>query len=513
MPRTVVAVACAAVTAVVVLDGCQGFKDAMTAHVDVVARAGSQELSVNRLASLIGTSKLPIEREFVNQVAQTWVDYQLLGHAAALGDSLSDTKTVDSALASVLDNARAKKWFEQISKAWVGGDSTNYAARYAEGQVLAARHILLAPPRGDTSAAQMDSLKRKATSLRARLTPANFADLAQKNSQDPGSARRGGDLGVFQRGQMVPAFEQTLLTLKPGDISQPVRTQFGWHIIYRPTYSEVKDQFARAVGSEAMQKGEAAYLAGLDSAAHLHLASNAATTIRAVAKSLDAHRTDRTSIATYSGGDLTAARLSRYVQLFPPPMRSQLQTAPDSVLPTFVRGVVRNEMVIHQADSAKISLDTAEMNAIRKNYEQVITAAWTQLGTDPKVLADSAKTPALRDRLAAAHIEEYLNKLLANGARYVDVPAPIDAALRAKYEAKVNEAGVDRAFARASEIRKSADSTRDAKAPPSAVPLPGAAPAAPQPSPSGTVPGSRSPAAAPGNGAKPAPAAPSAAKP
>jgi post-segregation antitoxin (ccd killing protein) len=496
MPRSAVILVCAAASAVGVLGACQGFKDAMTAHVDVVARAGPQQLTVDRLATLVGKSKIPVEREFVSQLAQVWVDYQLLGEAAAKDDSLNDAKTVDSALSGVMDNARAKKWFEQISKGWTGADSAQYPDRYARGEVLAARHILLAAPTGDTSAAKMDSLKRKAIALRAQLTPANFADLAQKNSQDPGSARRGGDLGAFQRGQMVPAFEQALVALKPGEISAPVRTQFGWHLIYRPPYAEVKDAVARTAGAHAVQTGESTYVAGLDSTSHLHVAKSGAATVRAVAKEPDQHRADRTSIATYAGGDLTAARLAKYVLLFPTQMRSQLQTAPDSLIPTFVRGVVRNEMVIHQADSAKVGLDTAELAGIRHSYEQVITNAWTQLGIDPKLLADSAKNSAQRERLAAAHVEEYLDKLLANAARYVDVPPPIDAALRSKYDAQINQAGLDRAFARATAVRKTADSTRAASQPSSAIPLPGSPP--PGAPPSGRARDTGSAAARPG---------------
>src|SRR6185437_13072395 len=102
---------------------------------------------------------------------------------------------------------------------------------------------------------------RRATALRAELTPANFSAMATKNSKDPGSAPHGGDLGAFQPGQMVAPFEQALVALKPGQISQPVRTQFGWHIIYRPTYAEAKANVDRALGSRTSQAGESAYVA------------------------------------------------------------------------------------------------------------------------------------------------------------------------------------------------------------------------------------------------------------
>ena len=244
----------------------------MTSHVDVVATAGSQELSAKRLGTLLGDSRLPVDHDVVRQVAQVWVDYQLLGMAAVADDSLNQPATVDSALWAMMANMRAKKWFDELAKTWVGADSLKYPAAYANGDYLAARHILLSPPRGDTTSATVDSLRRKAIALRAQATPANFAELAQKNSQDPGSARRGGDLGVFQKGQMVAAFEQALVALKPGQISQPVHTQFGWHIIYRPTYDEVKAEIAHSAGAQVTQKAESLYIAKLDSSIQFKMA-------------------------------------------------------------------------------------------------------------------------------------------------------------------------------------------------------------------------------------------------
>ncbi|MBD3353164.1 MAG: peptidylprolyl isomerase [Candidatus Lokiarchaeota archaeon] len=59
-----------------------------------------------------------------------------------------------------------------------------------------------------------------------------FQNLAKKHSECP-SKKRGGDLGWFPKGAMVPEFEKAVLSLKVGDISEPVKTQFGWHLIKR----------------------------------------------------------------------------------------------------------------------------------------------------------------------------------------------------------------------------------------------------------------------------------------
>ena len=59
----------------------------------------------------------------------------------------------------------------------------------------------------------------------------DFVELAKEHSKDPGSKDSGGDLGYFGRGQMVPVFEETAFKLAKGEVSPPVKSQFGWHIV------------------------------------------------------------------------------------------------------------------------------------------------------------------------------------------------------------------------------------------------------------------------------------------
>ncbi len=105
-------------------------------------------------------------------------------------------------------------------------------ARYTVAEERRASHILIKAPK-DAPAADREKAKAKAEALLAQLrkAPATFADVAKKNSEDPGSAERGGDLDFFARGAMVKPFEDAAYAMKAGEISNVVESDFGYHII------------------------------------------------------------------------------------------------------------------------------------------------------------------------------------------------------------------------------------------------------------------------------------------
>ena len=106
------------------------------------------------------------------------------------------------------------------------------AARYKMDEQRRASHILISAGK-DASAAEKGAAKAKAEKLLAQLrkSPNEFAKLAKENSQDPGSAERGGDLDFFGKGMMVKPFEEAAYSLKEGEISEIVQSDFGFHII------------------------------------------------------------------------------------------------------------------------------------------------------------------------------------------------------------------------------------------------------------------------------------------
>src|SRR6266850_4557570 len=133
------------------------------------------------------------------------------------------------------------------------------AAKQISGeQEVHARHILV-------------ETEDQAKKIEAELKKgADFAELAKKESKDPG-ASDGGDLGFFTKDQMVPEFSTVAFTLEPGKISDPVKTQFGWHVIKveekrtrkAPDFEQVKPQIETYV----VRKAQADYVAKLRTAA------------------------------------------------------------------------------------------------------------------------------------------------------------------------------------------------------------------------------------------------------
>ena len=133
---------------------------------------------------------------------------------------------------------------EAVYTTEIGGISPVFRTQYGYHIVLVeeekahidvkARHIMKMVPRGEGATDSVDAAKHALMDSIAKIvTPETFAAIAQAESDDRGSSVRGGDLGWFGKGMMVKEFEDEAFRLKPGEISAPFRTAYGWHIIYK----------------------------------------------------------------------------------------------------------------------------------------------------------------------------------------------------------------------------------------------------------------------------------------
>ena len=136
-----------------------------------------------------------------------------------------------------VDEADLRKYYDQHKPEYEQVHGAHILIRFQGSQV---------PVRAGQKELTDAEALAKAQELRAKIVAgADFADLARKESDDIGSGNNGGDLGTFKHGQMVPSFEEAAFKLKPGELSQPIKSQFGYHLIKVQTHDSKSFEDAR----------------------------------------------------------------------------------------------------------------------------------------------------------------------------------------------------------------------------------------------------------------------------
>jgi peptidyl-prolyl cis-trans isomerase C len=176
----------------------------------------------------------------------------ILAAKAAEGKKVADQKEFKGRLAFIRNKLLMETLLQQEGKAALTPAAMKKVydeavKQMSNEQEVRARHILV--PTEDEAKAVLAEVKKGT----------DFAELARQKSKDPGAAAEGGDLGYFGKEQMVPEFAEVAFKLDKGQVSDPVKTQFGWHIIKVedkrtkpvPEFDKVKDQIETYVTRKA----------------------------------------------------------------------------------------------------------------------------------------------------------------------------------------------------------------------------------------------------------------------
>ncbi len=216
-----------------------------------------QDLLMSKLRAAVegpvNVSPQDIEAEYKRQNTKVKFDYAVLSmddvmkqikpsdaelkayydqHSAQYKNSIPEKRTVKYA---VVDNLQVASKV-QVTPSDLQAYYRDNQDRYRVPEQVQVRHILiktpLPGPDGKTDANAVKAAKAKADDVLAKIKAGgDFAELAKKNSDDPGSAEKGGELGWINRGQTVPEFEKTAFSLKKGETSGLVQSSYGFHII------------------------------------------------------------------------------------------------------------------------------------------------------------------------------------------------------------------------------------------------------------------------------------------
>jgi peptidyl-prolyl cis-trans isomerase C len=236
---------------------------APAANDPVIMAAGNIAIRQSEFENAIKT--LPAEYQQMamtsgkRQFAEDFLRMKMLA-AEGMKAGLDKDPAVLAQLNLMRENLVANAQLERIEKTITISDADlqkAYDASKNDYEQVKARHILIAfkgSPAAQPGKAELteEAAKAKAEDIRKQLQAgAKFEDLAKKESDDTGSGERGGDLGAFGRGQMVPEFEKAAFDAKPGELTQVVRTQFGYHIIKVEEHSTTPFETVKATLANA----------------------------------------------------------------------------------------------------------------------------------------------------------------------------------------------------------------------------------------------------------------------
>ena len=250
------------------LAGCGGSSESPA----LVAQAGDYEFTVDQaVALLVDEEGLPTQVPVVRSLADLWVDYTLLAELAA-DDSTFATLDLAALIRPLVEQRMVIQLRDSVVQVDTSITAEALRALYeadAPAVQLHARHILMTFPVQATEA-QRDSVRTRLQQIRSQiLAGGSFQELARTLSQDPGSAPDGGDLGFFGRGEMVAPFEEAVLALEPGQVSDVVQTPLGLHLIRLEerrvqSFDDVATGFRSFVQEQRLVTAESTFIAGLE---------------------------------------------------------------------------------------------------------------------------------------------------------------------------------------------------------------------------------------------------------
>ena len=452
--------------------------DAMLDRPGMVATVGPHTLTVGETVSLLRLNpQLPATPDVVEALAELWTDYTLLARVA-----LEDSALAAVDLSSVVDQRVDAELVRRLRETALEVDTTVTDAELDSiyrvelpGARVRARHILLAFPQGD--AAARDSALSLAAELRQRIVAGeSFQELASRYSRDPSTAQEGGDLGFFQRNDMVAPFADAAFALEPGEISDPVETIYGVHVIRTedrqiPPLDSVRGPFRNAVLGRRIQQAESILVAGIEEVAQPELQDGAL----GVVQSLAAHPGTRLSgraagraLVRWDGGAYTAADLQRYLQNQTPAFRDQAARAPSEQIEPFLMQMARGKILVEQARDRGLEVPAARQDTFAIDARVLLVQSASRLGLRGGNRAEGETVEQAVDRLVMQTLSDVMS-----GRRQVVPLGGISHALRRDHSPRVLRQGLDQVVDSLAALR----AAEDASAPPDEQPQP--APEAP----------------------------------
>lgn len=453
---------------------------------ETIARAGDFQLTTDEVVEMLsGAPEIPSDPNVIQAVADYWVDYSLL---AWLVNQPGEMDAID--LSGLVDQQRARLVVGRLRDAVIQVDTavTEEELRQIYDETrpadqVRARHVLLGFPE-DATQAQRDSIRRLAEEIRDRARGGeSFAELAVAYSEDPGSGPNGGDLGFFGRGMMVPPFDSAAFALPVGEVSDVVETDFGLHVLLveareSPAYEDLPYSFREQIQWEWITEAEQAFLDQIVSAAEVTVEEGAVARIREITANPEPALSGSQAsqvLVRYRDGTYTAAEYRDFVLAQPVELRGQVEMALDEQLEGFLSDLVRDRLLIAEAERRGIQMNPLEIAQAEIEFKQQYDGTAQALGLTGLAPEGSE---SMRQTVAR-EVRALLDRVVAGEENLIPLSG-LSVPLRSHYGWEISEDAILDAVARIDQERiASGSSGLPAPTLPGAPPV--EAPGAPEP--------------------------------
>jgi len=369
------------------LAGCGGSSESPA----LVAQAGDYEFTVDQaVALLVDEEGLPTQVPVVRSLADLWVDYTLLAELAA-DDSTFATLDLAALIRPLVEQRMVIQLRDSVVQVDTSITAEALRALYeadAPAVQLHARHILMTFPVQATEA-QRDSVRTRLQQIRSQiLAGGSFQELARTLSQDPGSAPDGGDLGFFGRGEMVAPFEEAVLALEPGQVSDVVQTPLGLHLIRLEerrvqSFDDVATGFRSFVQEQRLVTAESTFIAGLEGRSLPTIASGALDVARELARAPETRLSGsagRRALVQWAGGAYTAGEFLDLLRSEQGPLRDEMLRGSDEDLEGFLRAQARRKLLVEEARRSGLEPGPAAVDSLTDAARIQLREATRSLG-------------------------------------------------------------------------------------------------------------------------------------
>jgi peptidyl-prolyl cis-trans isomerase C len=249
----------------------QASQPSMLTNADpVVITVGDQKITKSQFERVLSTLNDQQRAQLQSpaakkKLAENFAELTMLAEQAR-ARKIDQSEVVKVRMQIQSEQVLAQALLEELAKPTDGDMLAYYNSHKGEWEQLKARHILIRykgsalPLKPNEKDLTEEEALAKAQEIRAKiLAGGDFAELAKTESDDAGNATRGGDLGTFGKGRMVPEFEKAAFAAEVGKVTEPVKTKFGYHLILvdahdSKPFAEVKTEIDRKLRVEQQQK-------------------------------------------------------------------------------------------------------------------------------------------------------------------------------------------------------------------------------------------------------------------